>query len=318
VDELASASGVPEEDLAEAVDELARLGFAIESHPLGGLRLVGVPPLLFENEIVWGLGTARVGRTVRCLAAAPSTNDVAWASAEAGQERADGLAVFAEYQSAGRGRRGNRWLAPPHTSVLCSVLVWMPDLPGQGAVLTRASALAAAEAIEGECRLPAGIKWPNDLVIEDRKVGGIVVESRPAAGRSGPVVIGIGINCGQHEQAFPQEIRAHVASLAMFGEEADRTLLARAVLEKLDQALTCMADDEGVAEIRRRVAGRCRTIGRRIVVREGNSTFTGEVADLDPDYGLVLRLSEGGLRSFAPMTSQVLTQGDLGNAEKPC
>jgi BirA family biotin operon repressor/biotin-[acetyl-CoA-carboxylase] ligase len=214
--------------------------------------------------------------------------------------------VFAEHQTAGRGRRGSHWLAPPHSSILCSVAVWMPDAPGQGALVTRAAAVAGAEAIEAQCRLNVGVRWPNDLVIDDRKVGGILVEARPAAGERGPVVIGIGINCTQGAEAFPPEIRRGVASLAMFSEDVDRTLLARSLLERLDEVLTMVAEPPGGVEVRRRAAARCRTLGQRITVIEDGKTYCGQVVDLDPDYGLVLRLEEGGIQRFAAMTCHVV------------
>lgn len=308
--QLASEAGVSDQGLADALDALGRRGFVVEAHPLGGVRLLGVPQRLDEKEIGCRLAVSRVGRTVQCVEETASTNDLAWQAASMGQAQADGFAVFAEHQSAGRGRRGNRWLAPPHTSVLCSVLVWMPDVPSRGGQVTRAAALAVAEAIEDQCRLSVGIKWPNDLVVDDRKVAGILVESRPSGGASSPVVIGIGINCGQQEEAFPPEIRPHAASLAMFGEEVDRVLLARAVLTRLDRVICGIEDGADTAEIGRLVAQRCRTIGRRISVREGCGTYTGQVVDLDPDYGLVVRLADGGIRSFAALTTHVVSLGD--------
>ena len=328
--------------IAAAVEDLSRRGFVIESHPLLGLRLVGVPPALEAEEIACGLAVGRVGRQVRCVGAATSTSDLAWQAASGGPAAADGLAVFAEAQTAGRGRRGNAWVAPPHTSILMSVLlsgVACPGgcLPGHvvrpgrehaqansrlgmppggeaqalalPAILTRGAAAAVAEAIESQCRLRPGIKWPNDIVIEDRKVAGILVESRPVSGGAGPVVIGIGINVAQEAGDFPPDLRPHAASLASLGEPADRTLLARAVLERLDAMIAAMADADGADAIRRRAAARCVTVGRRIALCDGGETFTGEVLDLDPDYGLVLRLDTGGIRRCSAMTSHVLPPG---------
>jgi len=309
-DQLAAEAGIPPKHFAKELADLAGHGFVIESHPLAGLRLISAPAHLCEAEIACDLAVSRVGRIVRCVESTSSTNDLAWQAAAEGPQAADGLAVFAEHQSSGRGRRGSCWLAPPHSSILCSVLVWMPDVPGQGAILTRAAAIAVAEAIEDQCREEVGIKWPNDLVIDDRKVAGILVESRPAGPGPGSVVIGVGINCDQEEEVFPAEIRRHAASLAMLGEEVDRTLLARAFLGRLDQVIGLMGEPSGVAEVRRRAAGRCRTIGRRISLREGDSTYTGEVVDLDPDYGLALRLADGRVQVFAAMTTHVAAQGE--------
>jgi BirA family biotin operon repressor/biotin-[acetyl-CoA-carboxylase] ligase len=258
------------------------------------------------EELTDGLAVTRVGRRVRCVTHTTSTNDLAWQAAVKGPAEADGLVVFAEYQSAGRGRRGNRWLSPPHESLLCSALVWVSDVPGQGPMLVRAAAVAAARAIEDQCDLAVGIKWPNDLVVDGRKVGGILVETRPGVGAGGPIVIGMGLNCTQTADEFPPEVRPVAASLRMLGAEVDRTLLARALLSRLDAVIVEAARPAGLAEIRRDAAARCRTLGERITVKEAQILYVGEVIDLDPDYGLILRLPAGEIRRFAPMTTQVI------------
>ncbi|MCX5656303.1 MAG: biotin--[acetyl-CoA-carboxylase] ligase [Planctomycetota bacterium] len=306
-EELGAALALAPQRLAREIDELSRRGFVIENNPVLGLRLVGVPASLIEEELAHGMAARRVGRRIRCVESAASTNDLAWEAAARGREESDGLAVLAEYQTGGRGRRGNRWLAPPHSSILISVVVWLADAPSRAGVLTRASALAAARAIEGASAADVGIKWPNDLVIDDRKVGGILVEARPVAGEVGRVVIGIGINCTQGPEAFPEEIRPTVASLGMLGEQPDRTVLARLLLVRLDEVFGRLADPDGADAIARDAAARCRTLGRRITVQEGGAAYTGEVVDLDADYGLVLRLREGGgLRTFPAMTTHVV------------
>jgi BirA family biotin operon repressor/biotin-[acetyl-CoA-carboxylase] ligase len=304
---LAAETGLSPAQVAAAVDEMCREGFVVEAHPLLGYRLIATPPALAADEIRWGLDARRIGRTVRCVDETPSTNDLAWDAAADGPAEADGLAVFAESQAAGRGRRGNRWLAPPHSSLLVSVLVWTPGAAGAAAMLTRGAALAAAEAIEAATGLDAGIKWPNDVVVEDRKVGGILVEARPAAGgAAAPAVVGIGLNCLQTAEDFPPDVRPHAAGLAMFADPLDRTLLARGLLERLDAAVARMGDAEGLLGLEEEASRRCRTLGRPLAVEEGGATFRGRVVGLDPDYGLLLRLPEGAIRRFAAMTTHVL------------
>jgi len=305
---LAEHLGVSPEEVVAAVADLGRRGFRIESHPLQGFRLLSVPDRLFEDELACDLATDRIGRTIRCVDETASTNDLAWEAVEQGEAAADGLAVFAEYQTAGRGRRGSRWLAPRHTCILCSVVLAGPPGPAGGAVLTRAASLAAAEAIEAETALDIGLRWPNDLVLDDRKVGGVLVEARRGRTGEGAAVLGIGINCTQRLEAFPAEIRAGVTSLATAAGTVDRTLLARALLQRLDAVVRRMAQEAGSAAVRQAAARRCRTLGRRITVSDGREAVTGEVVALDPDYGLVLRLAGGAIRRFPAMTAHVLSQ----------
>ena len=308
---LAERAELRPERVAEAVADLEAAGFGIESHPHQGYRLLEPPVGLLAEEVGYDLDTGRIGRVVRCVDGATSTNDLAWQAAEEGREAADGLAIFAEYQTAGRGRRGNRWLAPPHSSILCSIVLWVPTAPGREGVLTRGVALAAAHAIEGESALEVGIRWPNDLVIDDRKVGGILVEARPGGSAAALAVLGIGINVAQPLEAFPANLLPGATSLAMAGASTDRTLLARALLERLEGVFRQMAEPGGAQEISRAVEARCRTLGRRITVRAGSETAHGEVVALDPDYGLVLRLESGAVRRFPAMTTHVVPQGGM-------
>jgi BirA family biotin operon repressor/biotin-[acetyl-CoA-carboxylase] ligase len=315
-EELAARLGLEPGDVCRAIEDLSERGFRVVAHPIQGYRLVEVPAALDADEIGAGLGVRRVGRRVRCVEAVTSTNDVAWEAIESRAVEADGLAVFAEYQTAGRGRRGNRWLAPPHEAILCSVALVGAEAALKAALLTRAAAVAAAEAVEMETEFArprsVGIKWPNDVVVDGRKVGGILVEARPP-GPAGPsVVIGIGLNCSQRDQAFPRAIRPRVASLAMMDGALDRTLLARRLLERLDRGIALTDSPEGAEEICRKAARRCSTLGCRITVAEGEATFTGDVIGLDPDYGLVLRLTNGAIRRFAAMTTSVVATGGRG------
>jgi len=304
---LAEAVGQSPDEVVAAVQDLGRCGFSMESHPIQGFRLLSAPDHLLEDELACDLETDRIGRTIRCVDETTSTNDLAWQAVEQGGADADGLAVFAEYQTAGRGRRASRWLAPRHTSILCSiVLVGRPGGGDGGAVLTRAASLAAAEAIGDETGLDVGLRWPNDLVLDDRKVGGVLVEARTGRARGGAAVIGVGINGTQRPEAFPAEIRDGVTSLASVGGTVDRTLLARALLRRLDTVVGKMDTDAGADEVREAAALRCSTLGCRITVTDGTETVSGEVVDLDLDYGLVLRLSGGTIRRFPAMTTHVV------------
>ncbi len=310
---LAEAAGVSPDAVVAAVEALGACGYRLESHPLQGFRLLSAPDNLLEDEIACDLQTDRIGRTIRCVDEATSTNDLAWQAVEQGGADADGLAVFAEHQTAGRGRRSNRWLAPRHTSVLCSVaLIGPPGGREGGAVLTRAASLAAAEAVEDETGLDVGLRWPNDLVLDDRKVAGVLVEARSGAGGAGAAVIGVGINGTQRPEAFPEVIRDGVTSLAAAGAHVDRTLLARRFLERLDAVMGEMGGGSAADTVRRAAADRCRTLGRRITVTDGTETVTGEVVDLEPDYALLLRLAGGTIRRFPAMTTHVVTRGGGG------
>ncbi|MDK1030551.1 MAG: biotin--[acetyl-CoA-carboxylase] ligase [Planctomycetia bacterium] len=174
---LSSRLRLPPKMVTRDLEELAGAGFAVHSTPHQGLSLADVPRDLIADEIAHRLDTRRVGKRIRTVEQTTSTNDIAHA------EGVDGFAVFAEFQSAGRGRLGNRWEAPPHKAILASVLVLMPQAPHEAAVLTLAAGIATARAIKSEVHADVSIKWPNDVEIRGKKVAGILVEHRSTGAR---------------------------------------------------------------------------------------------------------------------------------------
>src|SRR5262249_1496375 len=132
-------------------------------------------------------------------------------------------------QSAGRGRRGRAWIAPPRSSILLSVLVFPPPALAGNAWLTALGAVATADVVADQTGLKAQIKWPNDVRVEGRRIAGILVE------RGHGAVIGIGLNATIGPDAFPTELRETATSLAILLEKPiDRSDVARALIERLD------------------------------------------------------------------------------------
>jgi BirA family biotin operon repressor/biotin-[acetyl-CoA-carboxylase] ligase len=141
----------------------------------------------------------------------------------------EGAVATADHQTGGRGRRGRSWVAPPGTSVLCSVLL-RPPAGRPFAQLSLVGGLATAEAIESVSGLVAGIKWPNDVLVGGRKVAGVLAEQRGDV-----VVLGIGINVNQTAVELPPDTRVPAASLrALARRELDREDILRALLGRLD------------------------------------------------------------------------------------
>jgi BirA family biotin operon repressor/biotin-[acetyl-CoA-carboxylase] ligase len=258
----------------------------------------------------------RIGRRVLIFGATDSTNDVAWQCA--GTPDAAGLVVLADVQSAGRGRLGHRWESRAGQSVLMSIV-----LRGSGHAesvdrLTLAAGLATAIGLERALERAGGriadnerihIKWPNDLLVRDRKIAGILVERRmdPAGGggwEGGNIVVGIGINVAQQPDGFSPELRGAATSLALAAPEAaprlDRSLIAAAVIESLDEALHDLMRGDGWVEEWKR---RCTMLGARAQARSGERKFSGQIIDVDPLQGLVLRDDYGATHFLSAQTS---------------
>ncbi|PWB76785.1 MAG: biotin--[acetyl-CoA-carboxylase] ligase [Candidatus Methylomirabilota bacterium] len=256
---------------------------------------------LQEAEIRAGLTARRVGTSLHLYQEVESTNDEAAALASRGE--ADGTIVIAERQRQGRGRMGRRWESPMGLGLYLSVIL-RPEIPPSAAPgLTFMAAVAGAEAIERATMLPTALKWPNDLIVHGRKVGGILGEMAVEDSRLLYVVLGVGLNVNQTETDFPEELCQIATSLrGEAGHPVDRTVLARSLLESLDGWYERFLSD-GLQSILKQVRRRCLTVGRMVTARSGDEEVSGFAVELDALGRLVIRDATGTLHH--------LTAGDV-------
>ena len=246
-------------------------------------------PTFDRDAFTRALTTRRVGRRLIARATVESTNDVAWDAIAEGMP--DGTVVVADTQTRGRGRAGRSWHTAPGRGLALSVALHPGcDLRRHG-TLPLAAGLALAEALESLGGKPR-LKWPNDLLIGDRKVSGILCESRRRAGGGDAVVIGVGVNVAQRAADFPGELAAAATSLALEGVATTREAVAAAFLNALEPLWHAHAEGDGDA-----VVGlwsrRADFWGRPVSVRTPSGEVTGVARALDPDGGLVLTLASG-------------------------
>ncbi len=233
----------------------------------------------------------RIGRAVEFHAEIASTSDRARAAlAEPGGE---GLAVVADLQTAGRGRRGRTWISPAGANLLFSV-AWRPTVaPRLAGLLGVAAALATRDACASLAPDSAlAIRWPNDVVERDgRKLAGLLVETALEQGELAEAVVGIGINVNWLPAEMPAEIGGSATSLqALLGEPIDRILLLGRVLDALDAEAQALED--GLTPVPRlRVASWLD--GRQVEVDTGPATITGRAAGIADDGSLLLDAEVG-------------------------
>jgi BirA family biotin operon repressor/biotin-[acetyl-CoA-carboxylase] ligase len=209
----------------------------------------------------------------------------------AAQGAPDRTVVVADYQAAGRGRRGRAWDAPPDTSLLTSILVRPRGTPERWGGYSLVSALAVADALTNVAGLGARLKWPNDVLVGGRKIAGILLESRipaggGAAGTASVIAVGVGVNLAQ--RAFPAGLAARATSVALeTGRAVERDAALTALLSAFDD-WRAQLERDGLAPIRARWLAVADTIGRRVSV----DGVTGVAVDLDADGALVLQDGE--------------------------
>ena len=255
------------------------------SEPLAAAT--GVDRLL-PSDIRPHLDTRWLGRDLRCLDAVDSTNTVARDLARSGAT--NGTVVIAESQSQGRGRLGRGWVSPAYKNLYLSVVL-RGELPMER--LPQLSLLAGVATCDAICEWHlATIKWPNDVLIDGRKVAGLLAETDSDRGERF-VILGIGINLNAEQDDFAPELWDKAGSLRMaLGHPVDRARVAGRLLTHLEQRCEEWRD-QGFASIAAAWRERSDLIGREIVVQEPGGTVTGRAIDLDDDGALRLRLASG-------------------------
>ena len=257
------------------------------------------------------LETQYFGRRDRLsyLPTVESTNTLAMQLA---RERPDeGLVVLTDSQTAGKGRQGRRWVDVPGCNVLMSIVL-RPSFPPH--LLVMIASLAVVDAIASVCDAHAVIKWPNDVLIEERKVAGILIETSHDARGHMLAVMGIGLNVNGHIEDVTHYLAGQAPFVArattletVCGHPVRREALIASVLRSLEEAyLSLQQETTGVLSattaqtlpsrlLREQWRGRLATLGRAITVRQGNLTISGIAEDVDGNGELLLRDHAGEL-----------------------
>lgn len=207
--ELCNRFGVSRTAVWKAMNQLKEAGYEIEAQQNKGYRLMAAPDLMTEAEIKSLMHTDWVAKEVLYFDTIDSTNTKAQELAEKGYP--SGTLVVADKQESGKGRRGRSWVSPSGTGIFMTLMI-KPDInPNNASMLTLVAALAVAKAITSVTGEEAMIKWPNDIVVNGKKVCGILTEMNAQFDYINHIVVGIGINV--HNESFPEEISQMASSL---------------------------------------------------------------------------------------------------------
>lgn len=295
---LAGQLGVSRAAIWKAIDRLRADGLHIDAAPGEGYRLQPDDDSLTAAAVQAGLQTTALGRALLCVPETDSTNTLLKRSYPTAPH---GFTVIAEHQTAGRGRLGRSFSSPPGGGLYMSILL-RPALPlDQLNYLTIAAAVAVCRAIAQTCGFAPGIKWVNDVLMDGRKLCGILTEAS-IEGETGAVdfaVLGIGVNLRLQYDTLPDEVRAVAGCLADFCRTPPRrAILATAILNALEQCyLSLCADGAGplIAAYRELLCIRGKTI--RVLAPEGS--YTAVADDIDDCGHLLIRLADGSLRTLS-------------------
>jgi BirA family biotin operon repressor/biotin-[acetyl-CoA-carboxylase] ligase len=270
------------------VNRLRRLGYEIASSPRRGYSLVSAPDLLLPEEIEPGLHTKVFGWPIIFYHEINSTQDAAKELARQGAE--EGTVVIAETQTQGKGRKGRAWSSAPGQGIQISVILRPRLKPSQSIQIPLVAGVAVAQAIAEVTPLKPRIKWPNDLMVGEKKVGGILTEMNAEIDRIDYVVLGIGLNVNTPQSLFPKEIEEIATSLAeKSGGPVSRVKLLRSFLEEFEE-LYEKYNTSGFESIREKWKAMSNTIGAWVELSDvDGGNMEGRILDIDSNGALLLQ-----------------------------
>ncbi|MFJ5965102.1 biotin--[acetyl-CoA-carboxylase] ligase [Bacillus sp. NPDC093026] len=273
------------------IEDLRKEGYELEAVRRKGYRLLRKPDKISEDEILFGLETETFGRHIYFQEEVTSTQLIAHDLVNEGAPH--GTLVVSDHQTKGKGRLQRNWHSPNGTGIWMSLIV-RPDIPLHRAPqMTLLASVVITEAIEALTGLTPSIKWPNDILLNGKKVVGILTELRAEADQVHAVIIGPGINVNQTASDFPEELKDVATSVRMeLGEKVDRAALIQKIMyifeKRYDDYMT-----HGFAPIKHLWEAYTITLGERIIARTVNGQFTGKALGINDEGVLLLETAEG-------------------------
>jgi BirA family biotin operon repressor/biotin-[acetyl-CoA-carboxylase] ligase len=287
---IASQIGVPRSTLGDWITKLREMGVEIKGHHATGYQLVRIPDVLLPSLIQGELGKCEIGQNVVHYFSVDSTNTAALSLAHQGA--AHGTVVVAEEQTAGRGRMGRDWYSEKSSGIYVSVILRPPLAPAAAPILTLMAGVAAQRALSTATGLGVDIRWPNDLLVNGKKLGGILTEMSAELGRLHAVVLGMGFNVNHSE--MPAALGTIATSLRIETRRTwSRVQVLSAVLKELESHYRLLLKEGSVAIAERWTAASTYASGKRIRIMTAEAERLATTTGLDPSGALRVRYDDG-------------------------
>lgn len=287
---MSEVFGVSRSMVWKVIKGLRDEGYEIDSVTNKGYKLVGIPDLVTGDEVKSVLETETFGREIYDYKEVDSTNIVAKAKAREGAK--EGTVVIAESQTGGKGRLGKIWESPTGTGIWMSIVV-RPEMPPQDVSgITLVAGLAICKAIRKVTNLPAYIKWPNDIVVNGKKVCGILTQMSAEMDRVNYVIIGIGINVNTIK--FPKELQKIATSLKIeSGIEYKRKDIVAQVLKFFEEYYKKYIQEESLKGILEQYKDLCITLKNEVSIISKDKSYQAIPVDIDETGALIVDRKDG-------------------------
>ncbi len=288
---LASRLGLSRTGIWKHIQNLRALGYEITSHPKEGYRLEALPDLLIPEEVILNLNTSWLGHSYHYFKEIGSTNDQALSLASQGAPH--GTVVVAERQTAGKGRMSRVWESPSLHGIYFSTLLRTAIPTQEAPQCNLTAALALTRVLSRDYGLKASIKWPNDVLMEGRKVSGILTEMQSDQDSTRFLVLGMGINVNQQPRDFDSSFPYPATSVAMEGgQPVMRQILLIRLLRELETLMDLFLA-QGFSQLLEELESRSHVHGRDVRVHMPHEEVTGTVMGFTREGALRIRTGRG-------------------------
>jgi len=286
-DQISKNLGISRQGLWKHIQELKDSGYEIEAVPHLGYRLQSCPDRLFPFEVSRKLHTKFVGKKIEYFDYLSSTMNLAMQLGMQGV--ANGTLVLAESQTKGRGRLGREWYSPKYKGIYLSLILRPAISPAASPILTLLSAVSICEAVKKVCDIDSQIKWPNDLLIHNKKLAGILTEMNAEVDKVNFVVIGIGLNVNNDKKS----LIAQATSLKeQLDQQVNRIALLQELLFRVEENYFLL-EKKGNKAIIDKWRNFTLTLGKRVKVYCQDKHIEGMAVDIDTDGALLIRKDSG-------------------------
>jgi BirA family biotin operon repressor/biotin-[acetyl-CoA-carboxylase] ligase len=293
VEKLSKSIGISRDAVWKQVQKLKEFGYSIATDNKRGYRIISRPDILFPTEIQRNLHTKYIGKRIYYFLKVDSTNTLAKRMLlDLKDQEEEGTVIIAEKQGRGKGRLGKEWFSPSG-GIWISILLY-PDINlSYLSLITLMASVSIAKAINEFLQINTQIKWPNDILFKDKKICGILTETRINSNNTNCVIVGIGINVNIKMVEFPENIRMHLTSLQeITGEKVSRVMLTRNVFSEFEKYYEIFKEGK-FSLILNEWKLLNNTIGKNIAIDTGSKIVTGEVIDITEKGGLILVNDDG-------------------------
>lgn len=286
-DQISHRLGITRQALWKHIHILKDSGYDIVAVPHLGYKLISSPDRLFVSEVARQLNTKFIAKKIYYFDTVSSTMDTAWQLAIKGSP--DGTIILTESQTKGRGRLGRSWFSPKYKGIYLSLILRPKILPNQTPLITLMSAVSVCEAIKEKTGITCQIKWPNDILVHHKKIGGILTELNAETDLSRFVVVGIGLNVNNDKRTLTM---GATSLREQKKKELNRLDLLQEILRQIENNYLIF-QKKGALAVIDKWRDWSVSLGRRVRVVYQKEHIEGQAVDIDIDGGLLIRNDAG-------------------------